>query len=214
MPPGRRYRARLGALLFMVGGCGLVFLAIFLMNAHSQPPKKEKRAYTALMEVKKEKKKPRPERQRRQRPKPKAVKAPRAPLPELSSAISQADLGIPTLDVNAVMGATAGVVGAESVENLVMSEETVDVPPRPRVRSAPEYPARARSKGQEGYVTLRVLIGLGGNVEKIKIVDSSPSGVFDDAAADAVRGWQFDPALYRGEKVKVWAKQVVRFKLG
>ena len=63
-------------------------------------------------------------------------------------------------------------------------------------------------------MTLRVLIGKSGRVEKVKVVDASPDGVFDEAAVSAVRTWQFEPALYRGEKVRVWAKQVVRFNLG
>ena len=210
----QRLRARLGALLFMVGGTGLVLLTIFFMNGHSRPPQEEKREASAMMAVEKEKKKPKRQRQRREKPKKKATAAKRAPAPELSSSISQAELGIPSIDVDAVMGLSGSAVSTESVENLVMSEETVDVVPRPRMRSAPDYPPRARQKGIEGHVTLRVLIGRSGSVEKVKVVDAAPSGVFEEAAVNAVRAWQFDPALYRGEKVRVWAKQVVRFKLG
>ena len=42
---------------------------------------------------------------------------------------------------------------------------------------------------------------------------SSPPGVFDDAATEAVRQWRYQPALYRGRPVKVWAEQVVHFEL-
>jgi protein TonB len=190
-----------------------VFVAIFLMNGHSRPPKKEKSDATTVMTVEKEKKKPKQKRQRRKKPQKKSAASPRAPAPKLASAISQADLGIPSIDIDAVMGMADSAVGASSVKDLVMNEETVDVSPRPRMRSAPSYPPRARSKGIEGHVTLRVLIGKSGNIEKVKVVDAAPSGVFEEAAVDAVRGWQFEPALYRGEKVRVWAKQVVRFKL-
>ena len=34
----------------------------------------------------------------------------------------------------------------------------VDVPPRPVHRVSADYPARARSKGLEGYVTMSILI--------------------------------------------------------
>ncbi len=209
-----RIGPRLGAVVMMFFGCFLVFGAILLMNKPAPPPKKEKISRLLSMDV--EKKRKPPERRRKERPqrRTKSQDAPRAPLPDISSALSGADLGIPALDVGQVMGLSSNAVGAESVKNLVMTEDSVDVSPKPLSRKVPSYPARARSKNVEGYVTLRVLIGVTGRVEKVKIEDSSPSGVFDDAAVEAVQSWSFEPALYRGEKVRVWAKQVVRFNLG
>jgi protein TonB len=51
-------------------------------------------------------------------------------------------------------------------------------------------------------------------VEKVKVLESSPPGVFDDVAAQGVQGWKFEPASYKGEAVRVWATQKVRFDLG
>jgi protein TonB len=204
----------MGAFLVMVAGSALVFVAITLMNDHSKPPRKEKRAAVDMMAVEKKKKKKKPQRPKPRPKKQKSVSAPRAPVPKLSSSISSVALGIPELDAHTMLGSADKAVGSESVENLVMNEETVDVIPRPVQRSAPRYPPRARAKGITGHVTLRVLIGKSGKVEKVRVVDASPGGVFDEAAVTAVRTWQFEPALYRGEKVRVWAKQVVRFNLG
>ena len=210
----QRLKAQLGAFFVMLIGCGLIFAAILLMNGHNRPPEKEKKESSAMMVVKENKKKPRKQKRSTPKRKTKTVKAEHAPLPNLSSAISSVDLGIPGMDIGNIMGLSSEVVGSKSVENMVMSEDSVDVVPRPLRRSPPEYPPRARAKNLEGHVTLRVLIGKRGNVEKVKVVDSSPSGVFDEAAMEAVRGWEFEPALYRGEQVRVWAKQTVRFKLG
>lgn len=214
MTKKQRITARTGALVVMILGCALVFAAITVMNRHTQAPEKEKRASVDMMAVKKQEKKKKPRPTQPKKRQTRSAQAPRAPVPQLSSSISGVSLGIPEIDADAILGSANDALGAESVENLVMNEETVDVIPQPVHRTAPEYPPRARAKGITGHVTLRVLIGKSGSVEKVKVVDSFPEGVFDEAAASAVRSWQFQPALYRGEKVKVWAKQVVRFNLG
>ncbi len=212
----RRYQmaARLGALIIMVLGCVLVFSSVILMNKHTRPAKKEIVRSVPMMNAEQKKKPPKRKRDETPQRKPKASDAPRAPLPDLASSLSGADLGMPAFDIGQVMGLAQNAVGASSARNLVMTEESVDVAPKPVRRVSPAYPARARSKNIEGHVTLRVLIGTAGKVEKVKVEDSNPAGVFDEAASQAVRDWQFEPALYRGEKVRVWAKQTVRFNLG
>ncbi|MEA2098888.1 MAG: energy transducer TonB, partial [Campylobacterota bacterium] len=40
---------------------------------------------------------------------------------------------------------------------------------------------------------------------------SNPEGVFDNTAINGVRGWRFTPAKYKGNPVKVWAKQKISF---
>ena len=214
MKAKKSWTARIGGLVIMLCGCALVFGAVLLMNKPAPPPKKEKAHAVSAMETQKKKKPPKRRRREQPRRKQRSSDAPRAPLPNLSSSLSSADIGIPSLALGGVMGMSENALGSSSAKNLVMTEDSVDVSPRPMRRAAPSYPARARAKNVEGYVTLRVLIGTSGNVEKVKIEDASPSGVFDEAAVEAVRGWQFEPALYRGEKVRVWAKQTVRFTLG
>jgi len=58
-----------------------------------------------------------------------------------------------------------------------------------------------------------LLIGPTGNVEKVKVIEAQPAGVFDDVATAGVQTWKFEPASYRGENVRVWATQRVRFDL-
>ena len=92
-----------------------------------------------------------------------------------------------------------------------MTGESVDVKPKPTQRSAMEYPKAARKSGVTGYVLMNLLISKDGSVELAKVIASSPAGVFDQAALRGVRSWRFAPAKYKGNPVKVWAKQKVRF---
>jgi protein TonB len=80
-------------------------------------------------------------------------------------------------------------------------------------RTPLEYPAAAAKKRIKGYVVVNLLIGKDGSVELAKVIASNPAGVFDQAALRGVRGWRFAPAKYKGNPVKVWAKQKVRFDL-
>ena len=129
---------------------------------------------------------------------------------------SRSELGLSGMIVAAkAMALTALALAgdAAAVRDMVMTEDSVDVPPRPLSRQQPRYPPRARADSVEGQVTLGLLIGPDGRVLKVKVLDATPPGVFDGAAQDSVRGWRFQPAQYRGQSVKVWARQVVHFDL-
>ena len=60
------------------------------------------------------------------------------------------------------------------------------------------YPASAREQGIEGSVTVRYDVNIAGQVERASVVRSDPPGVFDQAALDAVRSWQFNPPVVDG----------------
>ena len=81
-----------------------------------------------------------------------------------------------------------------------------------------DYMFQAQNLGQgfaaSTMMLLSVLIGPTGAVEKVKVLESQPSGVFDDVAIAGVQGWKFEPAQYKGENVRVWATQKVSFTLG
>ena len=98
-------------------------------------------------------------------------------------------------------------------EDVVMTGESVDVAPKPTQRSAMEYPKAARKNGITGFVLMNLLIDKSGQVEKVKVLQSEPAGVFDEVAETGVRSWTFTPAQYKGQPVKVWAKQKIRFDL-
>jgi TonB family protein len=58
----------------------------------------------------------------------------------------------------------------------------------------PDYPQTARQQGWEGTVMLRITVGTGGDVENVKIQESSGFPELDESAAQSVKAWQFDPA--------------------
>lgn len=83
--------------------------------------------------------------------------------------------------------------------------------PRVVSRVTPEYPAFAHDAGVEGTVVVWALVGLDGRVDEVRIQKSVP--MLDAAAADAVRGWRFTPALANEHPVRVWVAVPVRFRL-
>lgn len=97
--------------------------------------------------------------------------------------------------------------------NAVMTADLVDVPPKPVTRGSFKYPSAAKKNGVKGYVLLSVLVETDGSVNQVQVLESNPSGIFDAAALHGIRNWHFEPAKYKGETVRVWAKQKIRFDL-
>lgn len=203
------------AIVSMIGGCALVFSLLLLMNSQNQPPPKEEVSSQA-MTVEASKKKPKKPRKPKPRPRRKATKSRSkpAPVPQLSTALSGMSFGLPSLSGVDLTRAADEILGDEAVTDAVMNAATVDERPEPRRQIKPTYPSRARSKNVEGYVVISMLIGKDGRVSKLKVLESEPPGVFDDVVLEAARGWEFDPATYRGQAVAMRATQRVPFKLG
>jgi protein TonB len=203
-----------GALAMLAGTAG-VFGAIAAMNLAGAPPPAA--AHGPVTELVVDPRPPREVRRRPPPPPPRPRRAPArsaAPTPTLAAALSGVDLGLGSVGgLGLEDAARALTADAASARELVMTEATVDQPPRAAERSAPRYPPRARAEGVSGQVSLSLLIDADGRVLKVEVVDAAPPGVFDAAAVEAVRGWRFEPARYRGQPVKVWARQVVKFAL-
>lgn len=58
----------------------------------------------------------------------------------------------------------------------------------------PTYPQKALLQGLEGSVTIEFGIGPDGSVHDLKVVAAAPSGTFDQAALQAMRGWKYASA--------------------
>jgi protein TonB len=134
-------------------------------------------------------------------------------MPNLASAISGVDFNIPGFGTDDGLAKGSDRILGDTNKKLVMTEDAVDNPPRPRSRVQPEYPEKARQRGITGYVTLSLLINDLGEVERVKVLDASPPGMFEQNAIASIRQWQFEPASYQGEPVKAWAKQTLRYEL-
>ncbi|WP_416138600.1 TonB family protein [Halomonas sp. HK25] len=77
------------------------------------------------------------------------------------------------------------------------SREPVEVGAIPPTRLVPpEYPPQARRRGLEGHVELEFVILPDGRVDAstIRVTDTRPRNVFEDAARRAVARWRFEPA--------------------
>jgi protein TonB len=78
---------------------------------------------------------------------------------------------------------------------------------------APRYPQAARRAGQQGTVTLRVLVLRNGLPSRVEVEKSSGSRLLDTAAHDAVWGWRFVPARNGSHPVESWVLVPVVFRL-
>ena len=79
---------------------------------------------------------------------------------------------------------------------------------------APAYPAAARRHEQQGTVTVKVLVGADGSVERAEVADSSGFDTLDNAALETVRSrWRFVPARHDGIAVESWVLVPIRFAL-
>lgn len=71
----------------------------------------------------------------------------------------------------------------------------VDTPP-------PEYPIELACQDVGGKVVLSVTIGLDGKPSRIDVSQPHRATALNEAAQDAVRSWQFNPATRNGQPVE------------
>jgi protein TonB len=74
------------------------------------------------------------------------------------------------------------------------------------------YPEQARREGQEADVRLELLVDATGRVAQVKLVRGAGDG-FDEAAARAAGGIEFEPARRGGRPVAVWIPWTLKFRL-
>ncbi len=202
-PPGRA----LGAVVISILGTAFVLASLVVMARTSSPDMDRYATAAQSFDVKPPSKPPPQKKPREQKKKPR--KSPAPPIPTLGASLTGLSFGIAGLD--ALAGVDDALLG--DVSSVVMTEDSVDSTPEPLARTAAEYPARARQKGIEGYVTVSLLVTADGQVRDAKVVDAQPPGVFDDAALSTIRSWTFRPATYEGVAVSVRVHQTLRFAL-
>ncbi len=203
-------RARLLGAAGAAAAMLLVLAAVIVMNTQALKRNRDDGIAGTAIQVQRVEQPP-PQQVIERKPPPPRRAAPRAePIVGLEGALAGMDFGLPQFEEAGMLDA-ASILGESSG---TMTDDTVDQPPRPVVQNPMPYPARAKAQGTTGYVLLSVLIGPTGMVEKVRVLESSPPGVFDDVAVAGVQTWRFEPAQYRGEAVRVWATQRVRFDLG
>lgn len=75
----------------------------------------------------------------------------------------------------------------------------------------PVYPPDAKAMKVEGTVEMEVIVDTNGRVAAAMVVQSIPA--LDQAALDAVKQWQFRPALLNGEPVSVICNVEMSFRV-
>ena len=89
-----------------------------------------------------------------------------------------------------------------------------DITPPKRVAYVePVYPEQAKADKISGMVILEVVIGTDGKVLDEKLVRSAHA-TLDEAAAVAVRQWEYTPTYLNGEAVELAMSVNVTFALG
>jgi TonB family protein len=78
----------------------------------------------------------------------------------------------------------------------------------------PEYPRKAEQNGIEGWVELEFTVAETGAVTDVAILNASPRGVFDHAAAGALAQWRYKPIMRDSKAIAQRARIRIRFTLG
>jgi TonB family protein len=96
------------------------------------------------------------------------------------------------------------------VSDAKVAGQDVPVPARKKY-VAPQYPAEAAAQGIRGIVILEITIGEDGRVLDTRVTRSIPG--LDEAAARAVRLWEYEVTRLAGRPVKVILSQSITFAL-
>jgi len=121
--------------------------------------------------------------------------------------IDNVDPNAPTINIPPPSVVTNVDIGGPGSMNIAEGDYL------PIVRVAPVYPARALSRGIEGYVDMSFTVTATGTV-KDPIVQFSTSSLFDRAATRAVLKFKYKPRVVDGQPVEVsGVKTRITFKI-
>lgn len=126
--------------------------------------------------------------------------------PDISMASGQIQTGV-VVDLGGMDGATI------EKEEFVFEAYELDQPPQVIVKVPPVYPYKARERGIEGVVQIKVLVNTDGTVGRLHILDARPEGYFEQSVMRAVPNWKFNPGKIEGDAVTAWVVTNVRFQL-
>jgi len=132
-----------------------------------------------------------PEEKKRERPDRKTPEQPPPP-PEMNFAKN--------MNPDEAVGEIAPMMDTEvelaSATNIGTGGSDRDVTPIVRVK--PQYPPQAEQRGIEGWVELMFTISTSGSTKDVVVTKAYPRGVFDSAAASAVRKFKYNPQVVNG----------------
>jgi periplasmic protein TonB len=133
-------------------------------------------------------------------------------LPSRDFAPAMTDAGSGSQDKKAVV--PSGQVSGSSLTTAALPPvEVREAVPVYRINPAPEYPSLARRRGYEGTVVIEAFVDREGRVQDLRLYQSSGHEVLDRAAMQAVKGWLFEPARRGRDKIEMWVKVPLSFRL-
>ena len=121
--------------------------------------------------------------------------------------------GTGTLVPGATAGALDGVAGGTGTGRAppINLPENATPPRELASNAAPDYPAAARSRGQEGLVILKLVVEADGSVSNVRVMRGEEP--FASAAVQAVQRWRYEPARVDGHPAAVFRIVKVPFRL-
>lgn len=195
----RVLRTGVGLASATAGTFGVLGL-LLVMNGMDRSPPEPPAKKAIAMDVA-----PQPKPQRKPRPKPRPRPQPSqsrpAPIPTLAAGVGGLDLGLFGAGGLDLGGAAESLLGDGDL--TTMTADSVDTLPTPTRQAPASYPPRARNQGITGHVVLALDIDASGRLTDARVDSAVPPGVFDEAALQTVRRWQFAPATYQGAPVAV-----------
>jgi protein TonB len=89
----------------------------------------------------------------------------------------------------------------------------VDQMPMAIFKMKPIYPYRARRLNITGKVDVKFLVDENGYVSNIKILKSTPPGIFGESVLKALASWRFSPGELDGRTVSTWVVTTIEFDM-
>jgi protein TonB len=95
----------------------------------------------------------------------------------------------------------------------IFSRNEVDQPPVVVYRVKPKLSEKRVSKMTTPSVVLLLMVDTDGSVGDVRLMHGSGEEDFDQTVTEAIREWQFSPAILKGRKVRCWVEQRVTVKV-
>ena len=106
-------------------------------------------------------------------------------------------------------------VGGGDLQQPTVLPEPVRVEARidPRSELQPPYPAAEERAGNEGKVSIRIVIGVDGRVKAAEKVSAASEAFYRATERHALRNWRFRPATVDGKPVESRKVMTVEFRI-
>ena len=160
---------------------------------------------------------PKPEPQPKPQPEPKPQQKPKPTPKPLAAPLPKAPPSEKAVSAPKVQPTPPPVATAKATPDKTAPATPTIQPPSAEAQGlnnkAPLYPQLSRKKKEQGTVLLLILVKADGTVGDIQLKSSSGYPRLDQAAKQAVKRWQIQPALKAGNPIDFWYELPVKFRL-